>query len=132
MNGRVILGTLLIGCLGCNSATPPPPAVEAASGTVTLEIMTGEEVQTIEVADVADGTTLEAVMKSIDEIPIELRGSGTTAFVDAIGATQTSASEGWTFKVDGKWADTGVGTTILHPPTTVTWAFGDWDKESTE
>ena len=129
MTLRLLFSTVMIGCLGCNSA-PSPPAVDAPTGTVTLEIKTGEKLQTIEVPDVADGTTLEAVMQSVDEIPITLHGSGVTAFVATIGETATNASEGWTFKVDGEWAETGVGTTILHPPTTITWSFGQWKEDS--
>ena len=124
-----LIDCLPIVCLiGCSSPQPPPVA-DAATGTVTLEIQVGEKTKTLQVADVAEGTTLESLMRSIDEIPITLHGSGTTAFVESIGDTATSASEGWTFKVDGEWSDQGVGTTVLHPPTTITWSFGDWKGE---
>jgi hypothetical protein len=133
MNVIARLGTalLLIGCIGCGSA-PPPPAVDAARATVTLEFNLGDEVKTIDVPDVADGTTLETVLRGVDEIAITLHGSGNTAFVQAIGDTATDASQGWTYKVDGQWSATGVGTTVLHPPTTVSWAFGDWEQASPE
>ena len=65
------------------------------------------------------------VMGSIDQIPITMRGSGLTAFVDGIGDKSTSGSEGWTFKVDGQFANQGIGSTALSPPTTITWSYGD-------
>ena len=126
---RLLCCAPIICLVGC-SYQPPPPITGAPTGTVTLEIKSNDNVQTIKIPNVAEGTTLEWVLKSIDEIPITLHGSGSTAFVEAIGETATSASEGWTFKVDGEWSDKGVGTTILHPPTTVTWTFGDWDQDS--
>jgi hypothetical protein len=32
---------------------------------------------------------------------------------------------GWTFKVDGKLANQGIGSTTLTPPTTITWSYRD-------
>lgn len=126
---------LLLFSVGCRSETPtiaPLSTAQAVTGTVTVEVKLGEELRTFEVPDVADGATLESVMESIDQIPINMTGSGTTAFVNAIGDTKTNSTEGWTFMVDGQWADTGIGSTVLHPPTTVTWVFGEWGTDSTQ
>jgi hypothetical protein len=99
------------------------PAAE--SGTVTLEIQRSDSAKTIEIEDVQTGTTLEQVMRSVTQIPISIRGSGVTAFVDGIGEQTSSGNEGWVFRVDGVHANQGVGSTVLTPPTTITWVYGD-------
>ena len=45
----------------------------------------------------------------------------------AIGDRATNSTDGWTFKVDQEFANQGIGSTSLNPPTTVTWSFGDFD-----
>tara|TARA_Y100000385_G_C12903024_1_gene555081 strand:+ start:177 stop:647 length:471 start_codon:yes stop_codon:yes gene_type:complete len=99
------------------------PAVE--TGTVTLEIQGSDSPRTIEIEDVQTGTTLEEVMRSVTQIPISIRGSGVTAFVDSIGEQSASGSEGWVFRVNGVHANQGVGSTVLTPPATITWVYGD-------
>jgi hypothetical protein len=95
---------------------------------VTIEIQTEDgSVETLEIADVAYGTTLETVMRSVDQVHVDLSGSGTTAFVRSIGEVEMDAREGWTFKVDGEFANQGIGRTVLHPPTTVRWSFGQFE-----
>ncbi|WP_419188996.1 DUF4430 domain-containing protein [Stieleria marina] len=107
------------------TAAPSTTSQEAVSaGTVTIQIKTDEEDQTFQAEDIADGATLESVMRSIEDLDAEISGSGLTAFVNQIKGKATSGTEGWTFTVDGEWANTGIGTTTLHPPTTVTWEFG--------
>lgn len=115
--------------LGCNSSTPvsaPSAVSETETGTVRLEINWPDdsEKQVVEIDDVADGSTLESVMKQLEDPNVEISGSGTTAFVQTIGETSTGAADGWTFKVDGEFANQGIGLTELHPPTTVSWSFG--------
>ncbi len=126
---RFTAAAVLAVCIGCNSK-PPPPAVDATRGTVTMQFKVGEEIESITIEQVADGESLESLMRNISQVAVSLRGSGTTAFVDSIGETATNSSEGWTFKIDGEWSDKGVGATVLHPPTTVTWEFGRWSGET--
>ena len=97
----------------------------AQFGTVTLEIQGSDSAKTIEIEDVRTGTTLEQVMRSITQIPISVRGSGVTAFIDGIGEQTSSGNEGWVFRVDDIHANQGVGSTVLTPPTTITWVYGD-------
>lgn len=139
MFAGLFLASLLI-VVGCDSGASDPaaatqpgveiqagndPAVE--SGTVTLEIQRSDSLATFEIADVQQGTTLEDVMRSVTQIPISIRGSGVTAFVDGIGEQSASGNEGWVFRVDGVHANQGVGSTVLTPPVTITWIFGDAD-----
>lgn len=112
---------LTAGCRQADQAFNP----NAATGTVTIEIVGKTKTHRIDIADVAQGTSLEHVMRSIDKVPIKLNGSGKTAFVDKIGDQGTDATGGWTFTVDGEHANQGIGNTWLFPPTKVTWRFGD-------
>jgi hypothetical protein len=101
-------------------------------GPVTFKIHDGDELLTFDIEEVREGTTLEAVMRRIDQIPVTIGGSGANAFVDKIGETATSGSEGWTYTVDGEFAMKGVGQITLSPPTTVEWKFGSMRRESDE
>ncbi len=95
------------------------------TGIVTLEIQGSDSRLTIEIEDVQTGTTLEEVMRSVTQIPVSIRGAGVTAFVDGIGEQASSGSEGWVFRVNGVHANQGVGSTVLTPPATITWVYGD-------
>ncbi|PAY16710.1 hypothetical protein CKO51_25050 [Rhodopirellula sp. SM50] len=120
-----MVGLVAVGC----GQTPPPPAADAAVGVVTIEIQSADAAtQSIQVPDIADGTTLETVMRMVEQVPVSVSGSGSTAFVDSIGDVKTDASQGWTFKVDGAFANQGIGQTVLHPPTTVTWSYGTFEN----
>ena len=100
---------------------------DAVSGIVTLEIAEADGSRTITVPDVADGATLESVLRSAEGLNAVISGTGSTAFVNQIGDRDTSGSEGWTFTVDGKRADKGIGSTVLHPPATIQWKFGSME-----
>jgi hypothetical protein len=116
--------TLLAGC-GEQATTVDP---SAPTGTVILTIqLPDQEARVVKVANVAEGDTLESVMRSVEEVPIEITGSGSTAFVKSIDGLATGSSEGWTFRVDGEFAEQGIGATHLNPPTEVTWTFGEYE-----
>ena len=119
--------TLLL--LGCNRssdvAREDEDAAQQVAGTVTIRIVSDEkDVVEIEIPDVASGESLENVMRQIKECPIEISGSGETAFVQSIDGLDTEGGQGWTFQVDGEFANQGVGKTLLSPPTTVEWSYG--------
>jgi hypothetical protein len=116
----------------CQRSVPSPSAADGGAeqetaplGTVTLEIQTEAGMETYQVDGVAAGTTVESLMRSIDQFPVTVQGSGLTAFVDRIGDKSTSGSAGWTFRVDGEFANHGIGSVTLAPPTTVRWSFAD-------
>lgn len=122
---KTVSAAILLVALGCSRSAPvaeSPPA----TGSVTIEITGDGEPKSIEILEVVSGTTLETVMRSVSDVPIKISGSGTNAFVDKIGERATNRTDGWTFKVDGKHANQGIGRTVLTPPTTVTWSFGDY------
>lgn len=129
-----LLICLATGCSG--SATDAPPVEETASaepanaaGTVTVEIVDGGNEKRLELPDIEAGTSLEQIMRSITDPVISIRGTGVTAFVDQIGETKTSGSEGWVFRVDGEFATQGVGSTTIDPPATITWSFGGMEQQ---
>lgn len=136
----IVLISSVFGQFGCRRAStttelPPSAAVAAGSnsssaevtGPVTIEIKAtgGSESLVFELPQIADGTTLESLMRSIDQVPIVIRGSGATAFVEKIGEQGTESGKGWTFKVDGEFANQGIGQTSLHPPTSIQWTYGE-------
>jgi hypothetical protein len=116
-----------IALIAACSTSPSSPPATATAGTVTLRFAIDGRQREVRVSEIRQGTSLESVMRQVEDPEIIIRGSGTTAFVDSIGGIPTSASEGWTFRVDGRFADRGIGTMVLDPPTTVTWSFGEME-----
>ena len=122
------IGLFAAGTAGCRQSSPPvAPTPSSRVGTVTIEIESETANETLMIEDVADGTTVEEVMRRIDQIPVTIHGSGVTAFVDQLGETATSTDSGWTYTVDGEFANQGIGTTTISPPTTITWTFGGYE-----
>ncbi|MCD0459501.1 DUF4430 domain-containing protein [Roseiconus lacunae] len=110
-------------------STVNPGVAEAnATGPVTIVIDRGTGEETTEtISDVADGETLESVMKRVESAEIKFRGSGTTAFVESIGDLGTTSGEGWTFTIDDEFASQGIGQLKLHPPTKIRWSYGGFE-----
>ncbi|MEL7337750.1 MAG: DUF4430 domain-containing protein, partial [Planctomycetota bacterium] len=73
---------------------------------------------------------MESISRITDSNNLDITGTGTTAFVQSIGGTATSESDGWTFTIDGEFAMQGIGSTVLHPPTTVEWKFGGFESDA--
>lgn len=120
----ILFAALAVGC----DRTPPMPSADAPTGTVTVIIeFEDADSTTLSLENIADGSTLETVMRTITDLPMEISGAGQSAFVQSIAEVATDASQGWTFKVDGEFANQGMGVTVLHPPTTVTWSYGEFD-----
>ncbi|MEM6469463.1 MAG: DUF4430 domain-containing protein [Planctomycetota bacterium] len=125
---------ILLVVLGCGSSSTVAPDVdaEAASketGDVHLVFRFPEaDAIEVDVSDVETGATLESVMRRLD-LPIEMSGSGTTAFVQSINGKSMDSNKGWTFTVDGEFASQGIGSTTLTPPTEVIWSFGGFEAD---
>lgn len=122
----LLLALALAVCVsGCSRSTAPQPeALAAEPGIVTVVIEIGGQQIRREVEQVQPGTTIADVMSRIEEPAIKIIGSGSTAFVDSIGELGTTAGLGWTFRVNGEWADRGVGDYALEPPAEVRWSHG--------
>ena len=138
-SGCFLLGAICM-VLGCGSATEPtpssilPPADPAiSSGAVTIRfdgIDLGSQ-QEMVVDAVAEGTTVEAVMQSLDGPRLEISGGGLTAFLHGVNGLSNEGDRGWTFLVDGKFATAGMGSTKLSPPTEVVWRYGAMEDSAT-
>jgi len=126
---------LLLITLGCGgSATESNDASSSSStvqtGPVTIRmVVNGETIESV-VKDVADGSTVDEVMRKIQDVDIEIVGSGEMTFVNSIAGQTTDSVSGWTYEVDGEFAEAGIGATLVHPPTTIDWKFGGWGSES--
>ncbi|TWU19340.1 DUF4430 domain-containing protein [Allorhodopirellula heiligendammensis] len=138
---------MLLAC-GCRVESPPQSTTtpssasqdtDADSGSsktelVTLEIYkpstgSGENSTKSEVAEFTEsfaatsGTTLEEIMRKMEQPKIVITGSGATAFVQSIDGVATNSSRGWTFTVDDEFANVGIGSLKLTPPQTIRWRF---------
>ncbi len=140
----VIAGCVLVVLAsGCRQEAPPQPTTpessatdtaSAKTGTVTLEIFQpnndgskdgaqAAQAEFTETFDVADGTTVEEVMRKIEQPEIVITGSGVTAFVQSIDGVATDASRGWTYTIDDKFANEGIGSIKLAPSQKIQWRF---------
>jgi len=115
---------MLLGfAVGCS----PEADRSVVTGTVRIEIESGDELQIVTMENVSSGTTLETVLRAVQQPQFTIRGRGKTAFVNKIGDQATSRDEGWTFRIDGQWSSEGIGSVKLEPPATVHWAFGSME-----
>ena len=130
-----MLGTIFLAIAGCSGSAVEvaPPKSDASAGTVTVVIATedGGEIRK-EMPGIASGTTIAQIMRSIDDPEIKMRGSGSTSFVESIGGIGTAEGKGWTFRVNGEWADRGVGDYTLEPPAEVRWTHGSFQEKVEE
>lgn len=102
-------------------------ASSSSTGTITFVFKTPDGELRREIESVSSGSTIADVMAKIDDPKIDMIGSGDTAFVKSIGDLGTTDGKGWSFSVDGKWADRGIGAYELTPPATIEWTHGAFD-----
>jgi len=123
----LVLGVVLQSA-GCSRTAEP--IAEPTVGTVTIIIQMPDGEVRQEFDSVMSGTTIADLMAKIESPKVTMIGSGDTAFVKSIGDLGTDAGKGWTFRVDGQWADSGVGAYRLDPPATVQWSHGSFDPSA--
>lgn len=145
-----LLAMLISGCRVESpppSTTPPPSTksseltaeqpsssdtAETKTETVTLEIFKPDGEKNADKSktpaadfsktiDVTTGTSLEEVMRQLDQPEIVITGSGVTAFVQSIDGVASDSSRGWTFTIDGEFSNVGIGSVKLTPPQTIRW-----------
>ena len=108
---------------GSGVAAIPQPVGQQV--VVVINAPSGQTFQLIE--GVKAGASLETVMTQVSDVKIT--GSGETAFVHQIGEVETGLREGWTYEVDGEFANVGIGQYTLQPPTVVIWSYGEMRSE---
>lgn len=129
----MLICTGLLIAVGCSRQTAPVAEVPAAevpasqAGTITVVFNLPEGKVRREIESVAAGTSIAELMAKIDDPKIEMTGSGAMTFVKSIGDLGTTEGKGWTFSVDGQWADRGIGAYELTPPATIQWKHGAFD-----
>lgn len=124
---------LLVGCSPSSttpSDTTPAPATSSATGTVTVSVAWPEGEPEEMAVPIEDPTTVEQVMRSeaLAAWNPQLKGSGSTAFLTGLGDLTTAAGEGWTFTVDGEWAERGIGQTEVTPGAKIRWSYGTFES----
>ncbi|TWT74229.1 DUF4430 domain-containing protein [Allorhodopirellula solitaria] len=139
----IACSVMLLMTTGCRVESPPETAESTQSSSGSTETVASDsspastatvvveidkpggdgEAEFRQSFDVAAGTTLEEVMRKIDEPEVVITGSGVTAFVQSMDGIETDASRGWTFKVDDEFSSVGIGSVNLTPPQTVRWQF---------
>lgn len=124
----LMLGSMVL-AWGCKPASEPAVPAQApsaaAAGTVTIVLELVDETKSYEIADVPAGSTVESVMRSFTDVPVQISGSGVTAFVHTIDGRSVAGHAGWTYTVNGEFANEGIGTMELTPPATITWTYGE-------
>lgn len=148
-----ILASCMLAVLGsgCRQEAPSQPTASESSasetaaesapgttGTVTLEIFLPHAISEDasdagqadfrETFDVATGTTLEEVMRKIEQPEIVITGSGVTAFVQSMDGVATDTTRAWTYTIDDTFANEGIGSLELTPPQKIQWRFTTLDE----
>jgi len=105
-----------------------PHAGDLPTGTAVIEFVMPDERVIRRSVPVTPGSTLEKVLRQIESPEIEITGSEVTAFVQSIGGMPTGSDRGWTFTVDGEFAQEGIGSTPISPGQTVVWKFTTFEE----
>lgn len=123
----VCAGCVLVAAVGCESKT------SQTTGMVTV-FVEDAATESLPFNDVPDGATVEDVMRRIspEQLPIQITGSGVTAFVTSMDGKATTDGKGWMFTIDGQPSYVGIGSATVHPPTVVEWHYGMFEPLSEE
>ena len=119
--------------MGCQPATPTGPvsgtdaAAKQAIITVVIDDGTGDEPREERVDWRPGINVLDALLATGSEnLEIRHRGSGITAFVEAIGDNEnTGSGKNWLFYVNQQKAPEGAGASELQPGDIVLWKYTD-------
>lgn len=133
----VLCGLLTMGLVGCSGGQEENQPESAAAvdeskpvGEVRVEIVSGPEDRVVvTIPEVVEGTTLLDVMKRIENPQVSIQGSESNALVIGFGDLMQAGGEGWTYRVNGEWADRGVGAYEVKPGDTILWSYGSYDPE---
>ena len=121
----VVLFAFAVGCGG--------GAEKASTETihVAVEIEFGEGEEDVRAELSLDGSvTVADAINQINAVNFEIKGSGSMMFVESIDDVATSAGEGWTYTINGEWANEGIGTKRLSDGDVVRWTFGTFTELS--
>ena len=122
---------LLLFFAGCKPSAEPTtePSTNAipATGTVSFEFVFGPDDSESVSIEMEGGQTIFDVMKKIEQPKISITGSGAMAFVQSIRTLETAGGEGWSYSVNGQWADRSIGVYPLQPGDEIKWTHGGFE-----
>lgn len=103
-------------------------AAEPVAGNLVVEFVMPDDRLIRHTRPITANSTLEDVMRQLESPEVKITGSGLTAFVQSIGEVSTQSDRGWTFTIDGEFAQQGIGSTSVLPDQTVVWRFTTFDE----
>ncbi len=137
----LILIALALGCSGCSrtseeakterpaAATGELPGGELAGSVIVEFRYPDQRLESLVVSPVRSGDTVWQVMQQIEEPEITIQGSGRNALLTRIGEFSNRGAEGWTFYVNGEWADRGIGDYPIQVDDKIEWRYGDFEGQ---
>lgn len=120
-----------------NSSPDPSAPTTPASNTIALVIDFGDGSQRTYPAlafkpGMSAVSALQDAAAHTRALPIEISGSGETAFVSAIDGLKNEGAgdkaRNWQFFVNSDFGRRGAGATMLSPGDRVTWVFAVWQE----
>ena len=129
-----LMVSLVVAGFGCRRdeqvQTVAPVAAEEAIGPIGLRVVKPDgSTRDYGALKIVAGDTLLDCLRRIPESGFSIRGDGAMAFVTEIDSFASRGGEGWTFYVNGQWADRGIGDFEVHPDDQIEWRYGDFSPE---
>jgi hypothetical protein len=107
-------------------------AADEKTGTVTVIIRyPNGSVDSSDIGIDADDTVADT-LRRLKGIPVVIQGSGSMTFVAGIGEFETAGGEGWSYRVNGQWADRSAGVYQVSPGDQIEWTFGNFEPTDQE
>ena len=99
-------------------------------GKVKIEIDFGGRAETkLMVGECYDGSTVFSMLKEMNAIRVESRGSGKNTFLIAIDDVENEGANGdnWIYRLNGEVGKVGAGEQKVVPGDEINWTFGDYE-----
>ncbi|XZE51996.1 DUF4430 domain-containing protein [Planctomycetaceae bacterium SH139] len=122
-----------VGCTGTSEEAKTErtdPATSELEGSVIVEFRYPDQrLESLVVSPVRSGDTVLEVMRQIEQPVIAIQGSGRNSLLTQIGEFSNRGAEGWTFYVNGEWADRGIGDYPIQLDDKIEWQYGDFEGQ---
>lgn len=135
MRKSVPIAILLIftATLACKQEEPEPEAKSAGPVTIQIDLPDAQKTREIDVEH-ASGTVFALMQKASEKnlLSFEYEGEGEKAFIQSIEGVSpegdTKESRYWIYAINGKLANTGVGSQTVNPGDTIRWCYLSYDE----
>lgn len=101
-------------------------------GSVTVRIHIPGGSPSLSTVDIDADDTVADVLSRLPDLQVVMQGSGPMTFVSQIGDLPTAGGQGWSYRVNGEWADRSVGVFAVSPGDQIEWTYGDFDASAPE